>query len=584
MAEIEGQYFDPTSGLTFLHRAYQRLSTQHREPAAQRLSGTVNSQPLMTVGDQPFLDDAAAMEMPEKATAIELIAFYFNVCVVTYHIFHRHTVLAWLDTMMANIEQGLPLHRGIGHARASCILTILAIASLRQRKIHENGQPGAYGTPSLGASDRYFQAAAELTRAETGLPRLESAQARLIQVLYLLQTSRMNQAWYVFGTTSQIIQALGLHRRAGKMKHGSSRSSKPDYVNAQCRKRTFWSAYIIDKYLSVVFGRPMQHRDEDIDQDFPDCVNDEDMTPQGPSGTEPQEDCHLDASIFHAKLARIIGMISREVYAINHTATHERIDAAHSAIRQLHQWRDSLPSHLGTVRPSSLIPSFRRQAIALKLAYSHAIIHANRPFLLGHRTRSSGRAEEMETAAMSDSVEECITAARAALEIVDSMASDGSVFHAFWWTSYVTFCALAVVYVWEIQRLRLERGSSVDSPTHRYSIVLEELRTEARRQVSSISAGNGEPSRQGAGFRLPLDGKDSSGHGGDTLRVREPALSIDTPMIQDSFDVHGDGNESLYEMQNLLDGWQTTDWLDLDSSAFGLFTQTGGSPDMWEVP
>jgi hypothetical protein len=54
-------------------------------------------------------------------------------------------------------------------------------------------------------------------------------------------------------------------------------------------------------YLSVVFGRPRHYHDEDIDQDFPDCVNDEDMTPDAPSNAEPREDCHVEALIFHAK-------------------------------------------------------------------------------------------------------------------------------------------------------------------------------------------------------------------------------------------------------------------------------------------
>jgi hypothetical protein len=59
--------------------------------------------------------------------------------------------------------------------------------------------------------------------------------------------------------------------------------------------------YTIDKYLAVVFGRPRLYHDDDIDQEYPDRVNDEEMTPQGPSASEPTEDCHIDSLIFHAK-------------------------------------------------------------------------------------------------------------------------------------------------------------------------------------------------------------------------------------------------------------------------------------------
>jgi hypothetical protein len=303
MAEMEGQFFDPSSGLTFLHRAYNKLAASQKGGLAPHgLRGQQDEQPLMRAGDRPVVRGEGA-GMPEGHAALELLAFYFDVCVVTYHIFHQPTVTAWLDAMLSNTEQGLPLHHGIGHAKASIILTILAISTLRKNKVNMADSSESNEEELLEKSDRYFVAATELTEAETGLPRLESAQARLVQVLYLLQTSRMNQAWYVFGTTSQIVSALGLHRGAGRKRRNlnSPRQSKPDYINAQCRKRTFWAAYIIDKYLSVVFGRPMQHRDEDIDQEFPDSVNDEDMTPEGPSGSEAQQDCHLDAMIFHAK-------------------------------------------------------------------------------------------------------------------------------------------------------------------------------------------------------------------------------------------------------------------------------------------
>lgn len=36
-----------------------------------------------------------------------------------------------------------------------------------------------------------------------------------------------------------------------------------------CRKRVFWSAYTLDRYLSVILGRPRIFRDEDIDQSLP---------------------------------------------------------------------------------------------------------------------------------------------------------------------------------------------------------------------------------------------------------------------------------------------------------------------------
>ncbi|KAM0534148.1 hypothetical protein D7B24_004802 [Verticillium nonalfalfae] len=404
----------------------------------------------------------------------------------------------------------------------------------------------------------------------------------------------MNQAWYIFGSTLPIVSALGLHRRSGG-KRGTSgpRSTSFDYIASQCRKRTFWVAYTIDKYLAVVFGRPRLYHDDDIDQDFPDEVNDEDMTPQGRAAHEPKMDCQVDSLICHAKLAQLIDRVSREVYSIKKTSKQERLESAHKFSRELHQWRESLPYHLGTLRPMSLIPSFRRQATALKLAYCHAIMHVNRPFILG----TPGNNGEGQPTPLEDSVAECINAAKTALETVDTMATDGTLFHALWWTPYVTFCALAVVYVWEIQQSRaapeddhglrplielaercqnhLARATAPDSPSRRYSVIIEELRQEAQRQLARAPR-LAQPATDAHPQQPEQHPSRNTGTIAAMANVGE--LNTDEQAGQQMFVSEGDAG---FGGVDLLDGWQTTDWLDLDSSAFGPFPGFEDSPNLW---
>jgi hypothetical protein len=137
-------------------------------------------------------------------------------------------------------------------------------------------------------------AAAELKLAkETGPARLESVQARLAQCIYLLASSRINQAWYVFGTAAQIILALGLHRQRF--------SQTVDSIEIGCRKRVFWSAYTLDRYLSVILGRPRIFRDEDVDQSIPDRLTDADLALANDRIRSSFNQCVSDAPIFHAK-------------------------------------------------------------------------------------------------------------------------------------------------------------------------------------------------------------------------------------------------------------------------------------------
>lgn len=254
----------------------------------------------MAAGDRPLLvPSQQRFHMPARDVAKNLFDFYFEQCVVTYRCLHQYQTQAWLQSVLTNTENDLPLHHDVGHAKSSLVINILAIASLRQSKISSHLLSEA--DPLSSVSDQYYAAAAALAGAETGLPRLESVQSRILQVLYFLQTGRMNQAWYTFGSTVPLVTALGLHRKPGRNRNGSNRTPTGDYIVSQCRRRNFWVVYTIDKYLAVVFGRPRLFHDDDIDQDYPDRVNDEDMGTEGPLPSEPSMDYHIDSLICHAK-------------------------------------------------------------------------------------------------------------------------------------------------------------------------------------------------------------------------------------------------------------------------------------------
>ncbi|THY83033.1 hypothetical protein D6C95_08579, partial [Aureobasidium pullulans] len=236
---VQGQYVDPTSGLSFLERARDRLSSR-RTPSEHTQEDDWNhrQQPLLTAGDKPLaLADAqpgVKMALPDGDDALELLDLYFDVCVATYKPLHRPTMDAWHKQALQNAKAERPLVQNLGYAKLSTLFAVFAVATHHRRKAE---------TFSAHESDALFQESLELTKKETGLPRLESAQSRLIQVFYLLMTCRMNQAWFTFGLVLQITSSLGLHRRVRRP--GDER----DYVYRQCQKRTFWTTYILDKYL-----------------------------------------------------------------------------------------------------------------------------------------------------------------------------------------------------------------------------------------------------------------------------------------------------------------------------------------------
>lgn len=302
VAEIHGHIFDTTSGLTFLDRASRRLSKHRIAIVSDEQHVAPEDQPLMSAGDKAlpqvlYESIWSSPTSPEELKA--LLDLYFDVCIATYRVIHRQTVEAWLRTLQTNICEERPLWFDLGRARASIVLSALAIATAHKEKA-KGIRSIREEEVSLARSDGIFHLAVQMTEAETGFPRLESAQARIIQVLYLLTTSRMNKAWYTFGDALQIVSALGMHRKAQKKRHHSSVGT--DYIQAQCSIRTFWTCYILDKYLGVIFGRPRHFHDDDIDQEFPDLLEDEQMTPQGPADqADFIPDCRINALTLHAQ-------------------------------------------------------------------------------------------------------------------------------------------------------------------------------------------------------------------------------------------------------------------------------------------
>lgn len=147
-------------------------------------------------------------------------------------------------------------------------------------------------------SERWYVAAKYMSSLEYGPPRIETIQARLGQCLYLLSSSRANECWYAFGTALQLIAAMGLHR---KSQTTLSRSGSA-FIDQQLRKRIFWSAYTLDKYLSIMFGRPRLLHDEDVDQEFPESMSDADLSQDDPAKRTGTPDSMMTASILHNRL------------------------------------------------------------------------------------------------------------------------------------------------------------------------------------------------------------------------------------------------------------------------------------------
>ncbi len=207
------------------------------------------------------------------------------------------------------------------------------------------------------------------------------------------------------------------------------------------------------------------------------------------------------------RLAMIVSKISSDLYPTNKNPGTDLIQIAQQITAKLKAWKESLPPFLEPekVDPNMLIPIFQCQSTVLRLAYLSALILANRPSLLSNFA-DLNRSQNPPSGELDSSLKECIDAALAVVDTVNGFIEQSRMRKPFWFTHYISFCAISSLYVYAIQQSqsggqpgwsdiasnahlqhfeaaeRCQRNiyatTAPSSPFRRYNIILDELKKE----------------------------------------------------------------------------------------------------------
>ncbi|KAH7118771.1 fungal-specific transcription factor domain-containing protein, partial [Dendryphion nanum] len=475
----QGHYIGPASGVSFLLRIQKTLHSN---------SSLSHDSSIFTFGDSPLPDhDPSFFLLPPKVDAERLISRYFDFAQPAHRFLHRPTMERILHEFYET--QGEMRNRDDAPTKTALLFIVFA-------------QAQAYMPPVTSSQDnsaRYYFAAERQLSKERGAVRLASVQARLVQCFYLLTQSRINHAWSLFGTMAHLAFAIGLNRGRRADPTGTL-----DYLELESRRRLFWCAYTLDKYLSAALGRPRTFKDEDIDQELPTVIDDEDLHPMSMSTTPSNYPPIMMAPVEHIKLSRMISLILRDLYAIHPPSLNRRIELTAKYSQILQEWRTSpvLSNFLDSPPPAVI---YQRQRNVLNLSYFHTILLIHRPFLLSNfasLARISNSQPQYPNLDTARHIRECLDAAMGIVETVDALFQTAQMFRSFWFTQYYAFCAVVVLYIYRIQQHIVEPGkcegyfaaaqkcqaqlssiSETDCLSKRYCLVLEELRVEAARQI-----------------------------------------------------------------------------------------------------
>ncbi|KAL5342843.1 fungal-specific transcription factor domain-containing protein [Aspergillus crustosus] len=441
--DVADQYWGPTSAHSFLGWAVRDLPATPANGATNtRDSDHASKSSIFHFGDRGAPEvQLSNFEWPARMVAEALARRYFDFACPTYRTLHQPTIEAMIhelygDNTLYHGDEPLPRE-----SVASFAILLMVFSTATMFQPDTSGRMVDADDAGWKLSELYFAKAEQFLSQEIGVPALESAQARFLMVLYLLSSSRANKAWFTLGTAIQLMMALGLHSRRSRRDDNGV-----DMIKRECRRRLMWCSYTLDKYLSVILGRPRLWHDGDIDEELPARVNDADLLPT--SIQTPKRDCVMDAPVFHALLARTLSQAAKEPYVVAGVSSRDQLNTIRALCENVMEWHSGLPPLLsGNIHPSSLVPVFQRQLTVLQLARYHALMFITRPLLL----RNYGQIWPDCEASYVHYLETCLTAARDAIELVLTFVRENQLFHAFWYSQYIAFNALSIIYIYLIQ-------------------------------------------------------------------------------------------------------------------------------------
>jgi hypothetical protein len=182
---------------------------------------------------------------PSEIIAKQLMKTYFQTWHPIFPFLHGPSFLEEINQLYSGETPHSP-HTAI--SQAVVLQCVFNLALLVSPNVHSGGISGipspTHLLPTMGLLS---------LKSDMG-----TLQALLATKLYLLATMSLRPASSIGGLLSRCLLTAGLHRCPFRYPQMSS-------LERDMRKRIFWSAYTMDRYLSQALGHPLGIQDSDID-------------------------------------------------------------------------------------------------------------------------------------------------------------------------------------------------------------------------------------------------------------------------------------------------------------------------------
>ncbi|KAK9454013.1 fungal-specific transcription factor domain-containing protein [Dipodascopsis uninucleata] len=302
------------------------------------------------------------------------------------------------------------------------------------------------------ASEVYYRRAHSLhTVASLRGVNIEVVQYLLLMVQYLQGSQRSVQTWALHGIAVKTALQLGLQ--------SDIVSKDLSQIEREIRKRTWYGCVILDRTLSMTFGRPSAIPEFYVKLEIPSVIP-EDFAPV-PAPFKKFSEPSLSLAFFNAtiELYRVMWRTIDSLYGqnlgcIQHDTAMEIFCSIVQRDQELTEWKTKLVKGLNFVTSSvytdDRLGIARRLRTILSLRYNNIRLLIYRPILtklLDYCSKSEPNDEfEFYKQVCPKSIEVCLESATNIISLVHSPREPKLALGAWWFSLYFTFNAALTVF------------------------------------------------------------------------------------------------------------------------------------------
>ena len=325
----EPRYLGPSSGVTFARLIYAAAPQSQGLPAPVANAQTQSASGSQGTTGAPGTRKVEPAPLPAETELRYFVDAYFDVWHPSYPFLDEAGFQTIIDRVYVrqrdtsrSCEAGNVVERASASMDAAqCFLVFGLGASILESRL---------GT-DFGSDGLYAAAMQQISTLQLH-DSLRGVQTMLLLVISSFAYPQGLNAWFLLSTVIASCLDLGLQRRQVSCRQDASEFDTAKQAQHEDRRSAvFWSAYSLERTLSVLLGRPLTLRDEAIDIQFPGhqesnelqqdalATKRAEINPEPPTKRlriEESTPCIFEPAIFSFRYDRIVAEIKLSVYRV----------------------------------------------------------------------------------------------------------------------------------------------------------------------------------------------------------------------------------------------------------------------------